>query len=289
MILQFLGNGIINGSLIALAALGFALVYNTTRIFHIAYAGIYVIAGYLLYFFIENLHWPLLPALIMVMAGAAGLSLLCDMIVYKPLTKRDRSSDTLMISSVGILIVFVSGTELLFGNAARYINLQGAGNIMTLQTSISAFRLIAFGLAMIFIIVFFAYLKFSSSGIRIRALRDSELLSRVFGVRADRVRALLFMLSGVSVALAASLSALDVGINPHLGIPVFINAFVALVIGGIGRFDGPVIGGLLLGILQAMTEYFFDSRWVMMVTFIMLIVFLVIRPQGLIAEKARSF
>lgn len=65
MILQFLGNGIVNGSLIALTALGFSLVYNTTRIFHIAYAGIYVWAGYILYVFMEYLHWPLRhPALI---------------------------------------------------------------------------------------------------------------------------------------------------------------------------------------------------------------------------------
>ena len=85
------------------------------------------------------------------------------------------------------------------------------------------------------------------------------------------------------------MNALDIGINPHLGIPIFINAFVAMVIGGIGRFDGPVIGGILLGVLQAMTEYFFDSQWVMMVTFILLIIFLFIRPQGLIPEKSRAF
>jgi branched-chain amino acid transport system permease protein len=99
----------------------------------------------------------------------------------------------------------------------------------------------------------------------------------------------LFALSGAFAAIASVLSAIDVGINPQIGLPVFINAFVALVIGGVGRFEGPVIGGLLLGLLQALTEYFFDSRWVMMVTFILLIFFLLLRPQGLIPEKSRAF
>lgn len=289
MIIQFLANGLVNGALIALVALGFSLVYNTTRIFHIAYAGIYLWAGYILYFFMESLHWPVLPALLMAMLGAAVISMLCEALVYRPLTRRGRSSDTLMISSVGVLILLVSCSELLFENVPRFIAFESAENGLFSGFYISSYRIYTFLLALAFMASFFLYLKFSNSGIRIRALRDNEVLSRVFGVKTRQVRIMLYILSGILVALAASLSALDVGINPHLGIPVFINAFVALVIGGIGRFDGPVIGGFLLGMLQALTEYFFDSRWVMMVTFIMLILFLVVRPRGVIPEKSRSF
>ena len=289
MILQFLGNGLVNGSLIAMVALGFSLVYNTTRVFHIAYAGIYIWAGYILYIFMEMLEWPLAASFLMAILGAALLSLACEKLLYAPMVKRGRSHNSLMVSSVGMLILLVSLSELLFGNAAMYIRHELTISQLQNVMFLSGYRLISLIISLAFLLLFFLYLKYSSVGIRIRALRDNELLSRVFGVKTGNLKALLFVLSGIFVATASCLSTLDVGINPQLGIPVFINAFVALVIGGIGRFDGPVIGGILLGILQSMTEYFFDSQWVMMVTFILLVLFLLIRPQGLIPEKSRAF
>jgi branched-chain amino acid transport system permease protein len=289
MIFQFLGNGIINGSLIALTALGFALIYNTMRVFHIAYAGIYLWAGYVLYFFMEQMQWPLFLSLGLAFLASALLSVACEVLVYKPLIRKGRSESALMISSVGVLILMVSLVELLFGNSPLYFDFTLNGFGLSSEFFISGTKLFGLLASAFTILFFFVYIKYSPTGIRIRALRDSESLSRLFGVRTTRLKLLLYTLSGVFVALAACLNALDVGINPQLGIPVFINAFVALVIGGVGRFDGPVIGGILLGVMQALTEYFFDSRWVMMVTFILLIIFLVFRPQGLIPQKSRAF
>lgn len=289
MIIQFLVNGLVSGCLIALTALGFSLVYNTMRIFHIAYAGIYLWAGYVLYFFMENLQWPVLPAVMMAILSAALISIACEVLIYRPLIKKGRSHNAIMISSVGMLIILVSLVELFFGNAARFINVPMDINSYSIGEYLYGFRLISLPLSLLIMAVFFLFLKYSQSGIRIRALRDNETLSRLYGVKVNHLKLWLFGLSGVFAALAACMSAMDFGINAQLGIPVFINAFVALVIGGVGRFDGPLIGGLLLGLLQALTEYFFDSQWVMMVTFILLIVFLLIRPQGIIAEKTRAF
>ncbi|NQT76915.1 MAG: branched-chain amino acid ABC transporter permease [Bacteroidetes bacterium] len=289
MIIQFLGNGLVNGSLIALTALGFALIYNTMRVFHIAYAGIYLWAGYVLYVFLELLHWPLIPSVLAAIIAGSLLSVLCELLLYKPLRDRGRSSDSLMISSVGLLIVLVSCTELFFGNAALFLHISTAGKFLGVEGFLPGFRMPGLMTALIFLGMFLFYLKYTRVGIRIRALRDNETLSRIYGVRAGRLKIALFALSGAFAAIASVLSAMDVGINPQIGLPVFINAFVALVIGGVGRFEGPVIGGLLLGLLQALTEYFFDSRWVMMVTFILLIFFLLLRPQGLIPEKSRAF
>ena len=289
MILQFLGNGIVNGSLIALTALGFSLIYNTMRVFHIAYAGIYLWAGYILYFFMEKMQWPLLASAGMALLFAALLSMSIEGFIYRPLSRRGRSENSLMISSVGVFILLVSTVELIFGNTPMYLDFEAGANFLSSGIFVSGLRLSGFLLSSLVMLGFFVYLKFSRTGISVRALRDSEDLSRLYGIRTSHLKYVLFALSGTFAALAACLSSLDVGLNPHLGIPIFINAFVALVIGGIGRFDGPVIGAMLLGVLQAMTEYFFDSRWVLMVTFLLLIIFLLFRPKGLIPEKSRAF
>lgn len=289
MILQFLANGIVNGSLIALTALGFSLIYNTMKVFHIAYAGIYLWAAYVLYFFVEQMQWSLVSSIGIALLMAALLSMGVEAMVYNPLNRKGRSENALMISSVGVFILLVSTVELLFGNAPKYIMLDPETSFVALGVHFSGLRIKGFFLSILLMMLFFVYLKFSRTGIKVRALRDSEDLSRLFGVRTSRLKYLLYALSGLFVGLASCLNAMDIGLNPQLGIPIFINAFVALVIGGVGRFDGPVIGAFILGLLQALTEYFFDSRWVMMVTFLMLIMFLIFRPKGLMPEKSRAF
>ena len=171
MIIQFLGNGLINGSLIALTALGFALIYNTMKVFHIAYAGIYLWAGYVLYVFLELLQWPLIPSVLAAIIAASVLSVLCEVLLYKPLRNRGRSSDSLMISSVGLLIVLVSCTELFFGNAALFLHVSTVGKFLSVEGFLPGFRMLSLIAALIFLGIFLFYLKYTRAGIRIRALR----------------------------------------------------------------------------------------------------------------------
>ena len=289
MIFQFLINGLVNGSMIALVALGFSLVYNTTRVFHIAYAGVYVWAGYLLYLFSTTLNWPVWAAFLAAMAGSAMINLLCEILLYAPLKRQGRSHDAVMISSVGVLIILISAVELLWGNAAFFLDHNWAQLGLGTEHLLPPGRLFTLLMVSGIIGLFFIFLKFTRLGIRFRAIRDNEALMHIYGVSSSRVKILIFIISGLLLAVASGLTALDVGIHPSLGIPVFINAFVALVIGGVGRFDGPVIGGVILGLLQSMTEYFFHSKWVILVTFILLIAFLIVKPGGIIPERKRAF
>ena len=96
------------------------------------------------------------------------------------------------------------------------------------------------------------------------------------------------MLSSFFAAIASCLIAYDVGMNPYVGMPVLLNAVVALIIGGVGRFEAPVLGGLIIGILQSFVVYFASARWQDAVTFSLLIIFLLLRPQGILGEKIRT-
>ncbi len=289
MIWFFLSNGLINGSLIAITALGFAIVYNTTRIFHIAYAALYTWAGYVFYwlYVINGFNFFLSVAIVVVFT--VFLSILCEKLVYQPLSKKERSPNTLMISSIGILIVLVNLIALIFGNTPRIFPHNGFDLSEFSFYFISGIPFISFIVFNLTMILFFIILKYSSLGIKTRALRDDILLSHVFGIDTYRLRYILFGISGFLVAIAASFRSLDVGINPYVGLPVFIYAFVALVIGGVGRFEGPLLGGFILGILQALVEYFVDNKWVMLVTFGILMIFLIFRPEGLIPERKRVY
>jgi branched-chain amino acid transport system permease protein len=137
------------------------------------------------------------------------------------------------------------------------------------------------------IILFFLLLKFSSFGIKTRAYRDDEKLAAVLRMNVPALKHKLFLMSSLLAGVGSCLIAWDVGFNPYVGMPILLNAVVALIIGGVGRFEAPLIGGLIIGVLQAMVVYATSARWQDAVTFTLLILFLLFRPQGILGEKVR--
>jgi branched-chain amino acid transport system permease protein len=288
MFLQFLINGIITGILYSLSAIGFALVYNTTRIFHIAAAALYVAAAYLFYFAFSGLGFPLWFSGVFSLIFTAFLSVLTEIIVYRPLYKKKSSLNVVMIASIGVMIILIDVIALLFGNESKVLdnNVQYVYNYANIiVTTPQLFQFIIGSLA---IVSFVLFTRFSKFGLKTRALSNNDELFAVMGFNIRNTRLWVFALSGIFLALGSCLSTYDIGIDPHLGMPLLINAMVAMIIGGIGRFEACVIGGLILGILQSLVVYQFSASWQSAITFLALLVFLFFRPQGILGYRKRS-
>jgi branched-chain amino acid transport system permease protein len=118
-------------------------------------------------------------------------------------------------------------------------------------------------------------------------VRDNSTLTNVLGINLGMVRLVVFALGSVIAGAAAILSALDVGMDPNVGMPALLIAMVALIIGGVGTYEGPVIGAFLLGILQSLTVWHVSSRWTDTIIYGVLIFFLIFRPQGLAGKRRR--
>lgn len=288
MIGQFIANGIITGMIYGVVALGFALVYNTTRIFHIAYAAIYMIAPYFLMFFLKSYGLPMVISLILALIGTVVIGLAIELFVYSPLVRRNSSSNVIMVSSIGVMIVLINIVALLFGNETKIINPEISKSISFGTILITYTQLMQFFISLLLFAVFFTFLKFSRFGIQTRAYRDDDRLTAVLGMNTLKLKRSLFILSSFFAASGSCLIAYDVGMDPYVGMPMLLNAVVALIIGGVGRFEAPVLGGLLIGVLQALVVYVASARWQDAVTFLLLIVFLLFRPQGILGEKMRS-
>lgn len=288
MFWQFVINGFITGILYSLLAIGFALIYNTTRIFHIAAAGIYVFAAYMFWLFAVTLHLPLLLAAFIAIMLTMGLSLTTEVTVYRPLKNRKASLNVVMIASIGLLTVIVNLIAMFFGNETKVVDnsIQQPlvlGNVIVTmpqmwQLVVGACLLLAFMIA----------LSWTNWGVRLRALSADETLYETLGYNTRSSRTAVFLLSGVFVAVASCLTVYDVGMDPNMGMTVLINAMVAMIIGGVGRFGTCLLGGLTLGVLQAVTVYFFSSNWQNAVTFLVLLIFLFLRPQGIAGYKQRT-
>lgn len=288
MLTQFLINGIITGILYSLLAIGFALVYNTTKLFHIVAAAIYVFAAYMFYLFSVTLGMPVLMAAIIAIILTMGLNLLTDVSVYRPLKKRNASNNVAFVASIGMMTVIVNLIALCFGNETKVIDNTihrsftfGSVIITTLQI----WQLVVGGLV---IAAFLVFIGLSSWGVRFRALSADSVLFETLGDNTANTRTFVFLMSGAFIALASCLTVYDIGLDPHMGMNVFFNAMVAMIIGGVGRFGTCVLGGITLGVLQALTVFQFSSNWQNAVTFVLLLILLFIRPQGIAGHKKQS-
>lgn len=285
MFLEYLYNGLINGSTITVTALGFALVYNTFRIFHIAYAALYTLAGFIIFTFSTLWSWPLLWSLIVAVLLVALVSWLLDKGLYVQLGKRTANESYIMLASVGAFIILTNILGLIFGNQPRMMGEEVRSSWLPHWLDIRTFILI---INLLLILFFVILMKFTRIGLMLRAVRDNKRLSAYFGMNAGVIRSLVFLISGLLVAFAGAFQCMDVGVHPYTGLPVFISAFIAMVIGGIGRYEGVILGGFLLGILQSFADYFTGSQWVVVITFLVLFVFLIFKPEGIIPEKERG-
>lgn len=287
MLLQLLVNGLAAGCVLAVMATGFALIYNTTRIFHIAHGATYTIAAYLCFYFLIRLHWPLVFAVGTALVLTAALGVLMEVAVYAPLEQRKAASSVALLSSIGLYIALVNLIAMLFGNETQVL-LPGIEATLrigpVILTQIQAAQLeVGSGVLILTLLT----LRFSRLGMIIRAMRDYPSLTMVMGVDGGRVRRLVFALGSALAGAAAILTALDVGIDPNVGMPALLIASVALIIGGVGNFYGAMLGGFLIGLLQGLVIWKFSARWTDALTFALLILFLLFRPQGLIGRRLR--
>lgn len=275
-----------NGVLYSLFAIGFALVYNTTRILHVAAAAVYVLAAYL-FWWMTLPGLPLLPAGVFAVVLTMGASLLTDYLIYRPLGRRGASNNVLMVASMGLMLVVVS---LLSLGGYSYKSLTDAIPVMRQEWQIA--------LGGTAILAFLLFIWLSGAGLRLRAFSDNPVLYETLGYNTNRARVGVFAGSGFFIALASCLNAytlggIDVsrGVS-YVGMNALVNAMVAMILGGTGRYGSCVVGGFSLALMQVLLQQALPTdqfRWQDAFTFLLLILLLLIRPQGIAGRKQRDF
>ena len=287
LLLQLIVNGLVNGALFGLLACAFGLVYRSLRIFHIAFAGLFLVAPYAAWSAQAALGLPLWAAVGLGLAAAGLAGLAIEHVLYRPLFRRKTSGGAVIVASLGAYIIIQNMIALIFGNeimsfdrgmATRFsLGSVGLTSIQLAQLVLSAVVLAGFALAIRRIRLFKI----------VWAMGDEPELVPVLGLPLMRYRALVFVVSGVLAGLAACLIAVDVGIDPHMGMSYLLVAAVAVLAGGIDRFSGWVLGAPVLALLQSLMVWQFSARWMDLVTFGVLILILLFRPQGMLGLRKR--
>lgn len=284
---QVLINGLIRGFLYALSAVGFGLIYNTTRVLHVVHGAVFGAGGYFLFLALDTFGLPWWLGLAAAVVLSAILGCASDLLVYRPLQRRGASSDIAFVSSLGAYIVLVNMFALTWGAETRILKSPleatiGVGGIVLSWVQVAegvAFLAIVGGLIV--------WLRRTRAGRLLRAARDNMQLLAVLGFDTNRVRWLAFASGSALAGLAGALLALDVGVEPYAGFAVILTAAVAVIIGGIGVFEGGIIGGIMIGLAQSIAAWKLSSGWEEPTTFVLLLLVLLLRPQGLMGSRLR--
>ena len=278
---QLLLNGIATGALYALLGIGFALIYNGTRILHLAHGAVFALGAYVLFICKVWFHLPLVVGFVLSGIAAAALGIAMEVFVYRPLRKRNSSDAALLVASLGMLTFFQAVFGICFGTDTLNIDQEALatyslGNLIVTQLHV----LIAVVASVVFPVLHF-FLVRTRYGRAIRALSDNPQLALIYGVNTRRLYIVIFAIGSVLAALAAGLMSFDSGIRPTVGISVMFIALVAVIVGGVGYLPGAAAGGMIVGLLQSMALLPLSARWQEVVVFGLVMVLLVVRPQGL--------
>ena len=287
MIAQLFVNGIVSGCLLALMALGFSLIYTTSKFFHVGHGAVYTVAAYAFYAFYGVGGYPFVLSFVLALLSSTVFGAALEAWIFAPLRSKGASSGAALISSLGIYVVTVNMITILFGSETRLPFVVELGVWQLGSIVFPKIHLIHVTSFVLVWPILMAFLTKSQMGKTITALADNPKLLVVLGTDVAAIRLFVFALGSFLAGLAACLSLLDVGMDPNVGMLVLLNAAVAVIIGNVGRVGGAVLGAFVLEIARNISLIWISARWQLAVTFGILLVFLMYRPRGLLAGAFR--
>jgi branched-chain amino acid transport system permease protein len=286
---QIIFNIILTSLFYLLIATSFSLIYYPTKFFHIAHAVIITSAAYLTFLFANQLSLPFAVSIIGAITMAVCVGLLCEILFYRSMRKRNAPALAYLIASIGLYTVLQNGISLFFGDDTKIIRtgevtigneIFGAyiTNIQIITIVVSALLFIAVNL----------FLQFTSIGKSIRAVSSNPQLCNIYGINSNKIILMAFGIGSALAAIAGILSAMDTNMTPTFGFNLLLYGVVVMIIGGVGSTRGLVAGALLVATAQHLAAYYIDTKWMDAVTYIILILFLIWKPLGFSGVRLRK-
>jgi len=295
VIFQLILIGIISGSIYALIALGFTVIFRTVKFFHLAHGVVYTVGAYLAFSVVsfwlsvvgdglEVLRWMAAVSVGVIGAGVVGV--LIDRLVYKPLRRQKAPNLVFLITSFGIFIFLQNLIQLVYG-----------AQILTLRTGpvkeghqvfsavITDVQILILIVSFLLFVVLWFYVQKTKIGKAMRAVSDDPIAASVVGIYPEKIIFVSFAIGSLLAGAAGILISLETNLEPTMGFNAILKGIIASIIGGIGSIPGAICGGLFLGIAENIGIWKIQAGWKDSIAFAILIVFLLLRPGGIFGVK----
>jgi neutral amino acid transport system permease protein len=281
-------NGLVSGSYFALGAVGLTLVYGILKLVNFAQGDFLTFGAYMAFLGNVTLGVPLIVAILFSMAATAVLGVAFELSMWRPMRRKGAGTLQLILISIGLAFVLRNGIQFIWGTAPKTLDVNVTSAVSFLGLNVGRTELIVAIVAYAVLVSVGLMLRYARLGKQMRALSDSVDLAETTGIDTGRVILLTWVFAGALAGLAGVLYAASIGsFTPDFGSLLLLSLFAAVILGGIGNAYGALAGGIVLGLVQEWSTLLVDARWKVAVGFAILILALIVRPQGIFG-RART-
>lgn len=281
-VLQLLISGISQGCVYGLIALGFVLIYKATEMVNFAQGEMMMLGAFVAVTFINVLGWPFLPGVLAALAVMAVVGMVLERLLLRPMIGEPHFAVLMLTIGLGFILRAVAGA--IWGGSPRSLDSPYAGKVWQFGELVvgaeSVYIVTGTALLCLGLYLFF---RFSRLGIAMQAASQNQLAAYYVGIPVKRIYSLVWALSAVIATCAGVLTAPVSLVDPLMGL-IGIKAFAAAIVGGFGSLPGAIIGGLVVGLAEQFAGLYLPPGFADMSAYVILLVMLVVRPQGLFAS-----
>ena len=289
LLMQQLVNGLAVGSIYALIALGYTMVYGTIKLINFAHGDVYMMGAFIGYFAVMVLKMNVFLALLVAMVVCAVLGVVIERVAYKPL--RNSTRVAALITAIGVSYLLENAMSYFFGAESRPFPSDFGTETFTLfgDVSVNGKQILIFGVTVVLMALLQFIVRYTKMGKAMRAVAVDEQAAQLMGIDVDGVISFTFALGSALAGIAGVLVGVYYNtISTTMGITVGLKAFVAAVLGGIGSIPGAMVGGYLIGLLETMVSFFGYSPYRDGVVYFLLFIILIVLPAGLFGKNVRE-
>ena len=285
--LSFLVNGISLGSIYAIIALGYTMVYGIAKMLNFAHGDIIMVGGYLIFVVMNSLHMPALLAVLAAMAACTLLGITIERLAYKPL--RGAPSLAVLITAIGVSYFLQNMALLIWGSSPKsFGSVVSIGSVRLFdgQLVITGETLVTILVSAVIMVCLSLFVNRTKMGHAMLAVSEDKGAAQLMGINVNGTISLTFAIGSALAAIAGALlcSAYPI-LQPTTGAMPGIKAFVAAVFGGIGSIPGAMLGGVLLGVIENLSKAYISTQLSDAIVFAVLIVVLLVKPTGILGKK----
>jgi len=281
IIAQIIINSLIAGSVYALVALSFNLMYATGKFFNLAIGGLIPIGGYVVFYITKHAGLPIGFGIIVGIIVTGLVGLLLDRLIYAQLRKRHASSLTLLIASLGVFTALQALLAMFFSSSYQTLPPFSETNYVVFGAHITAIQVCILVSAVVLSFGMHLVLRKTAFGTAVRAMSDDLEVSKIIGIDTEKIFGIVFFIAAAILGYLGVLLGFDIGLDPLMGFLPMVAGIVGAIVGGMGVVLFGYPGAIVEGALHNTIIYTYSAAWGSPVTFVLLIVFLLFRPRGL--------
>ena len=284
-------NGISLGSVYAIIALGYTMVYGIAKMLNFAHGDVIMVGAYVAFTVISTMHLPIWAGVLLSILICTALGMTIEKIAYKPL-RNAGSPLAVLITAIGVSYFLQNLALLIFGsNTKSFSSVVSIENLELFdgQLIITGETIVTIISCIIIMICLTLFINKTKSGQAMLAVSEDKGAAQLMGINVNKTIALTFAIgSGLAAVAGVLLCSAYPSLSPYTGSMPGIKAFVAAVFGGIGSIPGALVGGILLGFIEILSKYYISSQLSDAIVFGMLIIVLLLKPTGIFGKKIQE-